>query len=56
MTPGQVAILCRAIGDALDAADAGRAAALAYLGTRMCEAPSADLWARIEHYAEPVAE
>lgn len=56
MTPQQVATLCHAISDALDATDSDRAAALAYLGTRMCEDPSAELWARIEHYAELVAE
>lgn len=56
MTPQQVATLCHAIRDALDAADSDRATALAYLGTRMCEAPNAELWTRIEHYAELVAE
>ena len=55
MTPDQMKALCQAIRDALEGRDADRAATLAYLGTRMCEAPSAELWARIEHHAEPVA-
>lgn len=55
MTACQMTALCHAIRDALESQDADRAATLAYLGTRMCEAPSAELWARIEHHAEPVA-
>ena len=56
MTPNQITTLCHAISEALDGSDADRAAALAYLGTRMCEAPSAELWSRIEHYADLVTE
>lgn len=54
MKPAQMTTLCQAIHNALESDDTDRAAALAYLGTRMCEDPSAELWARIEHHAEPI--
>lgn len=40
MTAYQMTALCHAICDALESQDADRAATLAYLGTRMCEAPA----------------